>query len=220
MSPEIVRAACDEAHGLGFYVAAHVEGKEGLRVALEGGVDTIEHGAKVDDEIMRLFRERGAALVATISPVMPYAFVDTSVTHFPEVAQTAAKVVMDGIAECAKECLANGIPVGLGTDTEVDYITHYDFWREVVYFARYCDVSNAFAIHTATLVNAQIAGVGDETGSIEVGKSADFFVVGKNPLEDLKALRDVKLVSIRGRVIDNPQVERYEKVEQELNRFI
>jgi len=143
-----------------------------------------------------------------------------SVTHFPATAQRIAKTVMEGIFQCVRTCLENDIPVGLGTDTGVDYITHYDFWRELVYFHKFCDVSNAFAIHTATAVNARIAGVGDETGSIEVGKSADFIVVEKNPLEDLKASRDVKLVAIRGQVIENPEIKRFDKVEQELNKLI
>ena len=220
MSPEIVKAACDEAHKLGYYVAAHVEGKEGLKVALENGVDTIEHGARTNAEVIKLFKERKAALVATLSPTIPYVLVDTSVTHFPETAHTASKTVMDGIIECARTCMDNDIPVGLGTDTGVDYITHYDFWREIFYFHKYCDVSNAFAIHTATLVNAQIAGVDDETGSIEVGKSADFLVVEKNPLDDLKALRDVKMVAIRGNVIENPEIKRFDKVENVLNKLI
>lgn len=220
MAPEIVRAACDEAHDLGFYVAAHVEGREGLRVALENGVDTIEHGAQPDEDILRMFKDRNAALVTTLSPVMPYALLDTSVTHFPEVAHENAKLVMEGIIDCAKACMENDIPVGLGTDTGVDYITHYDFWRELVYFQNYCNISNAYAIYTATRLNAEIAGIGDETGSIEAGKSADFFVVENNPLEDLKALRDVKLVAIRGKVIENPKIRRYRKVEDELNKLI
>ena len=58
MPPEYVKAACDKAHDMGMKVAAHVESPEGVRVALENGVDTIEHGAKPDDEIMRLFKER------------------------------------------------------------------------------------------------------------------------------------------------------------------
>ena len=56
MQPELVKAACDEAHRLGLQVAAHVESPEGVRVALENGVDTIEHGAKPDEEILRLFK--------------------------------------------------------------------------------------------------------------------------------------------------------------------
>ena len=51
MPPEIVKAACDEAHRLGYKVAAHVESPEGVRVALENGVDTVEHGAKLDDNM-------------------------------------------------------------------------------------------------------------------------------------------------------------------------
>ena len=56
------------------------------------------------------------------------------------------------------------------------YITQYDFWRELCYFHKYCGVSNQFALYTATLRNARLAGVGDVTGSLEVGKSEDLIV--------------------------------------------
>ena len=220
MPPEMVKACCDEAHKQGFYVAAHVESSAGLKVALENGVDTIEHGAKTDEGTIRLFKEKKAAVITTISPTVPYALFDPSVMAFSDNARRTAKVVMDGIIECAKACLENDIPVGLGNDTGVDFITHYDFWRELVYFHKYCGVSNAFAIYTATKKNAEIAGIADETGTIEVGKSADFFVVEKNPLEDLRALRDVKMVAIKGQLIEHPVINRYEKVERELNKFL
>lgn len=71
MSPEMVRSACQEAHKLGYKVAAHVESPEGVKVALENGVDTIEHGAKPDEETLRLFQEKGAVHVATISRRCP-----------------------------------------------------------------------------------------------------------------------------------------------------
>ena len=57
--------------------------------------------------------------------------------------QYNGRIVFDGIIDCAKACLENGIPVGLGTDTGCPYITHYDMWREVYYFHKYCGVSNA-----------------------------------------------------------------------------
>lgn len=220
MSPEIVRAACDEAKNLGYYVAAHVEGSEGLKVALENGVHTIEHGAAPTDETIELFKEKKAALVATISPTIPYALFDTEVSKCGETGKINGKVVMDGIIDCAKACLANGIPVGLGTDTGVTYITHYDFWRELVYFQKYCGVSNAFALYTATKRNAEIAGIGNETGSIEIGKSADFIIVDKNPLENLRVLRNVRMVSIRGKLIRNPKIRKIEDVDRELDKIL
>ncbi len=220
MPPEIVKAACDEAHKLGFYVAAHVVSQDGLKAALENGVDTIEHGAKTNEETIRLFKEKKAAVVTTISPEIPYTRIDSSATYFSEAARRTSNTVLDGIIQCSRACMENGIPVGLGTDTGVDYITHYDFWRELVYFHRYCGVSNAYAIHTATMVNAKIAGIDNETGSIEAGKSADFIVVEKDPLDDLKALRDVKMVAVRGQLIEDPVINRFEKVEQELNKLL
>ena len=167
MQPKLVRAACDEAHHLGLTVSAHVESPEGVRAALENGVDTIEHGAKPDDEIIRLFRERGACHIATFSPALPYALFDRSVSHASEMEQYNGKIVFDGIIACAVSCLKNGIPVGLGTDTGCPYITHYDMWREAYYFHKFCGVSNAFALYTATKRNAELAGLGSITGSIE-----------------------------------------------------
>ena len=220
MSPELVKAACDQAHALGLPVAAHVESPQGVRVALEGGVDTIEHGAAPDEEILHLFKERKACHIATISPALPYAMFDRSVTGASEPEQYNGRIVMDGIIACAKACLERGIPVGLGTDTGCPYITHYDMWREVYYFHKFCGVTNAFALHTATLGNARLVGLGAETGSIEPGKCADLIVTRANPLEDLKALRHIDLVMGRGNLIRAPKVKKIEKAERELDKFL
>ena len=220
MQPELVRAACDEAHRLGLTVAAHVESPEGVRVALENGVDTIEHGAKPDDEIIRLFRERGACHIATFSPALPYALFDRSVSHASEMEQYNGKIVFEGIIACAVSCLENGIPVGLGTDTGCPYITHYDMWREVFYFHKFCGVSNAFALYTATKRNAELAHLGNITGSIEEGKSADFLITEKNPLDELQALRTPAMVVARGRIFNSPHVKKSPVVEQELDKYL
>ena len=214
----IAAGKCDGPRILGLPVAAHVESPEGVRVALENGVDTIEHGAKPDEEILRLFRERGAAQVATLSAAVPYARFDRSVSKATEMEQYNGEVVLEGIIECAKACLAAGIPVGLGTDTGCPYITHYDMWREVRYFHTFCGVSNAFALHTATLGNAKIAGIDGITGSLTPGKSADLVVTAGNPLEDLEALRHVSVVTMRGKLFRDPKVRKMPDCERELDK--
>ena len=85
MSPEMVKVVCDKAHENGYLVAAHVESPQGVRVALENGVDSIEHGAKIDDDTIKLFKERKAFLCTTISPALPYALFDRSITNATEV---------------------------------------------------------------------------------------------------------------------------------------
>lgn len=220
MPPEMVRAICEKAHADGYLVAAHVESPEGVRVALENGVDSIEHGAKLSEDMINLFKERGAFLCTTISPALPYALFDRSITNATEVEQYNGNVVFEGIVDCAKAALANDIPVVLGNDVGCPWITQYDFWRELYYFHKYVGVSNSFAIYTATKRSAELAGIGDLTGSIEKGKYADLIITAKNPLEDLKALRNLEMVVAKGKVIEHPQVKKRKNVEAELDKFL
>ena len=220
MPPEMVKAVCDRAHSLGYPVAAHVESTEGVRVALENGVDSIEHGAKLDERLIRLFRDRGACLCTTLSPALPYALFDRSVTHATEAEQFNGNVVFEGIIACAKAALENDIPVVLGNDVGCPWITQYDFWRELCYFRKYVGVSNAFALHTATGRAAEVMGLGSVTGTIEVGKSADLIVTRGNPLADLRALRSVDMVVARGQRYDAPRVKYNARVMAELDKFL
>ena len=220
MPPEMVRAVCEKAHQDGYLVAAHVESPEGVRVALENGVDSIEHGAKIDDAMIQLFKERGAFLCTTISPALPYAFFDRSITNATEVEQYNGKIVFEGIVDCSKAAIANGIPVVLGNDVGCPWITQYDFWRELYYFHKYVGVSNAFALYTATLRSAELAGIGTITGSIQKGKSADMIVTAQNPLEDLRVLRHLEMVMARGTMIEHPNVKKRKQVEAELDKFL
>lgn len=220
MAPEMVKAVCDRAHAAGYVVAAHVESPEGVRVALENGVDSIEHGAKPDDEILRLFRERGAFLCTTISPALPYALFDRSVSSASEVEQFNGNVVFEGIIECAKAALAHDIPVVLGNDVGCPWITQYDFWRELYYFHKFVGVSNAFALYTATGRSAELAGLGDVTGTVAAGKCADLIVTAENPLDDLRALRHVEQVMARGRLYAHPKFRERKNVTAELDKFL
>lgn len=220
MDPAMVKAVCDRAHELGYKVAAHVESPQGVRVALENGVDSIEHGAKMDEEMIHLFQEHGAFLCTTLSPALPYALFDRSITNATEVEQYNGNVVFEGIIDCSKAALANHIPVVLGNDVGCPWITQYDFWRELYYFHKYVGVSNAFALYTATSRAAQMAGIGDITGSIEKNKCADMIVTAKNPLDDLRALRHVDMVVTRGNLIQQPEFKINPIVEAELDKFL
>ena len=220
MPPEYVKASCDRAHELGFQVAAHVESTQGVMVALKNGVDSLEHGAKPTDEIISLMKEHHAFQVSTISPALPFAMFDRNISHATYEQQENGKIVFQGIIDMANACLQNDIPVGLGTDTGCPYVTHYDMWRELVYFEKYCHVSPQFALYTATLLNALLLGISDKIGSIEKGKMADMIVVDQDPLQDLKALRNVKMVIKEGYVIEHPKVKKIRKVEKELDQFI
>ena len=220
MSPEIIRSACERAHDAGLKVAAHVESPLGVKVALENGVDSIEHGAKPDDEMIKLFKQTGATLCTTISPALPYALFDPSVTNASEVEQFNGNVVFEGIIDCAKAAIENDIPVVLGNDVGCPWITQYDFWRELYYFKKYVGVSESFAIYTATKRAAEVAGIGNITGSIEAGKCADMIILQKNPIEDLRALRHIDAVVARGKLYDNPKFKVNKRVAAELDKFI
>ena len=220
MPPEMIKAVCDRAHAAGYRVAAHVESPQGVRAALENGVDSIEHGAKPDDEILRLFEERGAFLCATFSPALPYARFDRAVTHLTEDELFNGRVVFDGMIACAKAALAHGIPVVLGNDTSCQWVAQYDFWRELCYFHEYAGASNACALYCATGQSARMAGLGDVTGTLRPGLCADMLVTSENPLADLRALRTLDMVVARGRIIDRPRPKRNARLDAGLDTLL
>lgn len=217
MAPELVKACCDEAHKLGFKVAAHTESAEGVRVASENGVDTVEHGAPLDEHTIDCLKKNGSAYICTISPALPLAKFSRDVTEISEMVQYNSNVVFEGIIEGTKNALENGIPVGLGTDTGCPFVTHYNMWRELVYFQKYVGVTPEFALYTATLKNAEIAGVSDVTGSIEVGKSADILITDNNPLEDFSALKNPYCVIMAGKRFMTPKIKKNELGERLLD---
>lgn len=220
MQPEIVRAACDEAHRLDLKVAAHVESPEGVRVALENGVDTVEHGAHLTPELVELFKKRNAALICTLSPALPYSLFDIEVSKCSEVGKRNGDIVFKGIIECAKTCIENGVTIGLGTDTGCPFITHYNTWRELHYFKKYLELAPEKVLYYATLGNARIAGIDNVTGSVEEGKCADLIVSKGNPLDDFANLKELEYVFTCGRMIKKPRVKKTAEIDAELDKYM
>lgn len=211
------RAVCEEAHKLGYHVASHTESPEGVRIALEGGVDTIEHGSLLDTHTIEVFQKHQASFICTLSPALPLASLPASKTKLNDLTHYNANIVLKNMIEGCKQAIEHHIPVGLGTDASCPYVTQYNMWRELSYFVKEIGVSNAFALHTATLVNAKILGIEDITGSITIGKSADILLLKENPIENLRALASIEHMLVRGRLIKQPRYKKNMEIEKELD---
>lgn len=217
MNLEQAKAVCDLAHSFGYQVASHTESPEGMRVAIEAGVDTIEHGSLFDDVLAKRCMEQGSSLVCTISPALPLAEFSPELTKLNELCVYNSRVVLDQMIEGNKKAMELGITVGLGTDCSCPFSTPYNMWRELYYAVKYLKVSCAEAISMATLGNAKILHLDHEIGSIEVGKCADLVVLANNPLEDIRALKNVEMVMARGKLFDHPMVKRDLDLEKHLD---
>lgn len=219
MQPDMIKACCDRAHEYGFKVAAHVQSPEGVRCAVQNGVDSIEHGSTLTQSEIDAFKQHNAVMVCTISPALPMAKFDMQTLGITEAVQYNSNIVYNNMISGSKTALANGITVGLGTDTGCPYTTHYNMWRELHYFEKSVGVSPEFALYTATLNNAAILGIDNITGSIEVGKCADMLVSNENPLDDFRALSQPFVVVARGKVFNQPKINKYPLCEEELDKF-
>jgi imidazolonepropionase-like amidohydrolase len=220
MTVEEIEAACFEAHRGNIMVATHCESTEGMREALEGGVDTIEHGAEIADDLVPLFKKNPKALrgytafSTTLSAGMGLATLPIEVTKLTEVKFENAKLIEMGMIKGLQRAYKEGIKLALGTDASVPYSTHYEVWKEVKYYIHYTGMSPQEAIYIATKGTAETLEIDDVTGSVEVGKSADLQVVPGNPLENIDVLGQVSKVVMQGNLIDNPKVKKVKKLEK------
>lgn len=220
MTKEELAAVVDEAHKLGYKVASHTESPDGVELDLRCGVDTVEHGAPVSEEVLKMYARQGSAYVLTLSPAIPIAGLPHEITRLNEVAESVAQVVKQNMIDGAKQAIEAGVTFGIGTDASCPFCTQYNMWRELAYLVKYIGVDTQFALYTATLGNAKILGLSDITGSIEIEKSADLILVEGNPLEDLTTLANPKKVMIRGELIEKPRIKKNAKIETVLDELL
>lgn len=210
-------AVVDEAHKLGLRVASHTESFKGVEITAKTGVDTVEHGASLTPEMAEEMKKTSSAMVVTYSPALPLQKLDPSITKLDPICVYNTGIVVDNMTQGAKDCIENDILLGMGTDSSCPFATQYNMWREVYFFQKRVGVSNAYALSVATLNNAKVVGVDDVTGTIEKGKCADMIVMSRNPLDDLTALRDLDMIVVRGKIIENPRPKRNGNIERELD---
>lgn len=182
---EEVKAICDEAHDFGLKVAAHAHGTEGIKIALKGGVDTIEHGTYMDDEGRELMLEKGAYLVPTLATSGAVAKSGLK-TGAP--ASSIAKGA--GAYEQAKinfrKAYEAGVKIANGSDCFNLLRVRYNRQEFDELFE--LNIPTIEIIQIATRNAADALDILNETGTIEKGKDADLVVLKKNPLDDIAVL--------------------------------
>ena len=183
----------------------------------------IEHGSRLDDELIELFTHnpnalRGhSALVPTLSAGFPLCAFGRDVTGITEIQPENSKLVVDGMIAGARAAHDAGIPVGVGTDTAMTFVPQYNTWRELALLVKFAGFTPAEAIHAATAVNARILNVCASTGSLEDGKVADMVVLDANPLESLAALARPALVIAAGHPVWHPHAKRFDDIDRLLD---
>jgi imidazolonepropionase-like amidohydrolase len=187
---EEIRAIVTTARDYGFKVAAHAHGAEGMKRAVRGGVDTIEHGTFMDDETIKLMKERGTFYVPTISAGRWVADKAKDPGFFPAVVRPKAQAVGPQIDATFAKAYKAGVKILFGTDTGVS--AHGDNAREFRYMVE--DGMPAMeAIKAATSAPAKFLGL-DDVGSIAIGKHGELVGVPGNPLEDITVMERVSFV--------------------------
>lgn len=140
LTTEEMAAICEEAHNAGKVVAAHAQGEVGLMAALRAGVDTIEHGCHLSEEAIELFHNNPKALqgrsflVPTLCAAPPFAELDQSRTGVSDVVKGNGEEIFQGMVDGLAGAIAHDVPLGIGNDSAMTYVTHYDFWRELEHF--------------------------------------------------------------------------------------
>jgi imidazolonepropionase-like amidohydrolase len=196
-SDEEIRAVVAEAHRLGRKVAAHAHGAAGIKQALLAGVDSIEHGSFIDDEAIRMMKEKGAYLVPTLY-LGDWFLENYQRLHVPDFMVDKAKVVLPAARQNIARAFKAGVKVAFGTDAAV--YPHGLNGREFAVMVKF-GLTPMQSIQAATVNAADLLGWSDRIGSIEAGRLADIIAVNGDPLADITALERVSFIMKGGQVV-------------------
>jgi len=191
MTEEEIRAVVTTARDYGFKVAAHAHGAEGIKRAIRGGVDTIEHGTFMDDEGIKLMKEHGTFYVPTLSAGRWVFDQAQDPDFFPPIVRPKALQVGPQIQATFAKAYKAGVKILFGTDTGVS--KHGDNAREFKLMVE-AGMPPMEAIRVATSTPAKFLDLDAKTGSIAVGKLGELVGVPGNPIEDISVMERVVFV--------------------------
>ena len=197
---EEVRAIVAAAKDYGFKVAAHAHGAEGIKRAIRGGVNSIEHGTFMDDEALQLMKQFGTYLVPTITAGKSTADSAKIQGYYTPIVTPKALATGPLIQAAFGRAYKAGVKIAFGTDAGV--FAHGKNWREFVYMTE-AGMPILECIRAATVNAADLLGVSATLGTIEKGKLADIIAVDGDPTKDINAMGKVKFVMKDGVVYKN-----------------
>jgi imidazolonepropionase-like amidohydrolase len=194
-----IRAIVSTAKDYGFKVAAHAHGAEGMKRAVLAGVNSIEHGTYMSEEVMTLMKQKGTYLVPTIIAGKSTADSAKKPGYYPDIVRAKALVVGNFIQATFAKAYKAGVKIAFGTDAGV--YAHGKNWMEFVYMTE-AGMPILEAIRSATLSASDLLG-DDRLGVIEKDKLADIVAVDGDPVKDVKAMGNMKFVMKNGVVYKN-----------------
>lgn len=197
MTLDEIKAVVAAAHDYGFTVAAHAHGAEGIRRAVLGGVDSIEHGTFMDDADMQLMKQRGTWYVPTITAGKYVQEKAETPGYYPPQVAAKARLVGPRIQATAGKAYRAGVRIAFGTDAAV--YPHGGNAREFAYMVE-AGIPAAYALQAATRNAAELLGKADVLGALEAGKVADVVAVQGDPLQDITTMQRVLFVMKAGTV--------------------
>ncbi len=187
---EEMQAIIDTAHQRGIKAAVHSYAADASLLAIEAGADSIEHGWLLDKQALKAMKKRGTYLVPTLLISRPSAWANMAGTGKGSAGRDEFKSF--------ENAYAMGVNIAFGTDVGI-----FDHGQNALEFEVMTELgmSNSDAVYSATLATANLFGVADRLGSLEVGKQADLIAVSGSPLDDIAVLKEVSFVMKSGTVI-------------------
>lgn len=192
LTDEEIAAAVSEAHALDRRVGCHCEGLEPARAAVDAGMDCIDHGTVIDEELAQRMAERGTALVPTLWAYSTRTQVGWGVFDRVESARYEEAFLAEHRASF-RYALEAGVMIGAGSDSIVE-IPETDATVCELEALRDAGMAPVDVLRAGTINGATILGIEEETGSLDAGKRADVIAVDGNPLDDLRVLERPSLV--------------------------
>lgn len=201
LTQEELNALVDQAHTQRRKAAAHSHGAEAAKRAVRAGIDSIEHGSFLDDEALRLMKEKGTFFVPTLMAIEGIRERMAAGARMDPRQERKARLAMDAIDTTVRKALAMGVRIALGTDAGV-----YPHGRnpEELHLLVDRGMKPIDALKAATSADAELFGIAERVGTLEAGKLADVIAVPGDPLMNIRLVERVLFVMKEGVVYKRP----------------